>query len=533
MGNENNSSINKSDRVNENDTKHAIHISESISDQLYDSIVRIENENTIGTGFFMKLNLNGKIKYFFFTCCHVLTQNDVANKKMIKLFYGKKREEKNFSIKLDNKERFIICFPEEDKDVTVIEILEKDNIPKSKYLVPDSSYKYGYDSYKKGRFILAGYPSDEIYQKERHISSGEIKDIFDFEFSHSLDARNGSSGSPICLFSNTQVIGIHKQGDKKKPLNYGTFIGIIIDELEQKYQKKNNNINNNINNINNNDDSNNNSSFISLKDFCSGQNLKFQKELIYYMNNQSRNNYLKALYVLKKYINSNNIDELKEKDLNKFFDILKMYKNVNRNYVKIIRNYTHEDGIWKYFTPILRGKNKQLRYFIIYFLAGFLKSLNIMENLQLNSNCTLYYGASLSDYDLSAFSKNIDEIICFKSFISPSLNKMVADGFSLHYGSRENKIPTIFQINYIYNENCLPDCFYINNLSFYQAEEEALFKPFSFFKINKVDSNKNEKKAVIILNYIGKSKDFESNLKLLDQGKNIRYNIDRNLLEII
>ena len=217
MGNEINSSNKKKDRVNESDTQHATHISESISDQLYDSIVRIENENLIGTGFFMKLNLNGKIKYFLFTCCHVLTQNDVANKKMIKLFYGKKREEKNFSIKLDNKERFIICFPG-DKDVTVIEILEKDNIPKSKYLIPDSSYKYGYDIYKNGRFILAGYPSDEIYQKERHISSGEIKDIFDFEFSHSLDARNGSSGSPICLFSNTQVIGIHKQGDKKNLL---------------------------------------------------------------------------------------------------------------------------------------------------------------------------------------------------------------------------------------------------------------------------------------------------------------------------
>lgn len=143
----------------------------------------------------------------------------------------------------------------------MIEILEKDDIPKSKYLIPYSSYKYGYDTYKNGRFILAGYPSDEIYQKERHMSSGEIKKIFDLEFSHSLDARSGSSGSPICLFSNTQVIGIHKQGDKKRPLNYGTFIGIIIDELEQKYKELNRN-NNNDNNINNNNINNYNILFI-------------------------------------------------------------------------------------------------------------------------------------------------------------------------------------------------------------------------------------------------------------------------------
>ena len=529
MGNENNSSINKSDRVNENDTKHAIHISESISDQLYDSIVRIENENTIGTGFFMKLNLNGKIKYFLFTCCHVLTQNDVANKKMIKLFYGKKREEKNFSIKLDNKERFIICFPG-DKDVTVIEILEKDNIPKSKYLIPDSSYKYGYDIYKKGRFILAGYPSDEIYQKERHISSGEIKDIFDFEFSHSLDARNGSSGSPICLFSNTQVIGIHKQGDKKKPLNYGTFIGIIIDELEQKYQKINNNINNNINNININNDINNNSFFILLTDFCNEENLEYQKELIYYINHQSEDNYFKALSGLKEYINNNNIDELKGKDLNKLFDLLKMYENVNKNYKEIIRNYTDDPGMHYYFPPILRGKNKLLLQKIIYFLSGLLKSLNIIENYQLKKkNCSLYYPINLKDFsELNFFKKNIDEIICIKSFISSFPDKWSAKKFIIRefFGG-------LFVINYKYNKNCLPDCFDISDISPYPIEKEHLFKPFSFFKIIDVKINEQERNAEIFLNYIGKSKDFESNLDLLNQGKNIQYNIKRNCIEII
>ena len=43
------------DRVNEIDTKHAPYIPESATDTLYNSIVRIEKKNLIGTGFFMKI----------------------------------------------------------------------------------------------------------------------------------------------------------------------------------------------------------------------------------------------------------------------------------------------------------------------------------------------------------------------------------------------------------------------------------------------------------------------------------------------
>jgi GTP-binding protein EngB required for normal cell division len=84
---------------------------------------------------------------------------------------------------------------------------------------------------------LAGYPADNIYEKERHISSGKIMSINGYEFEHTLDTRQGSSGAPICLFENVQVIGIHKGGDKIKPINYATFIGLIIDELEKEYKQ--------------------------------------------------------------------------------------------------------------------------------------------------------------------------------------------------------------------------------------------------------------------------------------------------------
>ena len=63
---------------------------------------------------------------------------------------------------------------------------------------------------------MAGYPRDERNElNERCICSGKIKEIGigikDFEFKHTLDTRPCSSGSPICLIENLNVVGIHKQ----------------------------------------------------------------------------------------------------------------------------------------------------------------------------------------------------------------------------------------------------------------------------------------------------------------------------------
>ena len=185
MGNENIQTNISNNRINENDTKHATSIPESVSDKLYNSIVRIEKANEKGTGFFIKILIRNKLKHFLFTCFHVIKKNDIDSKKQIDLFYGKKNNETKISIILDNKERYISYF-EGEKDVTVIEMIDKDKVPENKYLLAELSYKYGYDIYKNGKFLLAGYPRDSLYENERHISSGEIKEIDGFEFEHSL-----------------------------------------------------------------------------------------------------------------------------------------------------------------------------------------------------------------------------------------------------------------------------------------------------------------------------------------------------------
>ena len=446
MGNENNQINISNNKINENDTKHATSIPESISDKLYNSIVRIEKSNIKGTGFFIKILIKGKLKHFLFTCFHVIEKNDIDSKKEIDLYYGKKYNETKISIELDNKRRFISCF-EGEKDVTAIEIIDKDKIPENKYLLADLSYKYGYDIYKNGKFLLAGYPRDPLYENERHISSGEIKEIYGFEFEHSLDTRDGSSGAPICLFENNKVIGIHKQGDKIKPINYGTFIGAIIDELENEYKE----IKSEKNMFN---------LFISLEEYNDVEYLSYHKEIIKKYYEQNENNFQKAYDEIMEYANNENIDFLNRKDL--LGKNLEIFRNVYIDYNKIIRNYTSEEGIWNYMEFIHKVKDKVFNKLFNYFISGFLKSLNL-SNTALKNNQFLYKGTNMDYEELINFKKNINEIICLKSFFQTTMIKQAAG----YFFSNKDNYKVLFIIDFKYSNNCELDCFDISELSLY------------------------------------------------------------------
>ena len=71
-----------------------------------------------------------------------------------------------------------------------------------------------------------------MHKGDKHYSAGIIKKINDNEyvFEHNCDTKEGSSGCPIINY-NKFVIGIHYGYDKEHKINYGTFIGKIINEL--------------------------------------------------------------------------------------------------------------------------------------------------------------------------------------------------------------------------------------------------------------------------------------------------------------
>ena len=227
--------------INEIDTNHAAYITESKTFKIFNSIAKIIAEDRNGTGFFIKLKLEKinckwkyfNTKYFLVTCQHVVNKKDVDSTQTIKISYGKKNEEIIKEINLNNNKRIIKCF-DSPVDITLIQIIGEDCIPEDKFLIPDYRYKNdGFNYYLNKDLYLAGYPGDKKINEERVVCSGTIKEVKDIEFAHTLDTKGGLSGSPICLIDDGKVIGIHKSGIEKIHINYGTFIGFIINDFEK------------------------------------------------------------------------------------------------------------------------------------------------------------------------------------------------------------------------------------------------------------------------------------------------------------
>ena len=87
---------------------------------------------------------------------HVVTPNLIDSRENLEIFYGK-GDSKNKIINLNINIRFIKSFGDE-KDITIIEIIESDEIPENKFLLPDLNYSAGYNSYKNEKIYVAGYP---------------------------------------------------------------------------------------------------------------------------------------------------------------------------------------------------------------------------------------------------------------------------------------------------------------------------------------------------------------------------------------
>ena len=101
----------------------------------------------------------------------------------------------------------------------------------------------GYEIYKNIDVFSIQHP----FGKGASVSNGTIINIKNFEFEHNISTDSGSSGSPIIILNNNvnliQVIGIHKNGDKNKKINGGTFIGEIFKEKEESHVNLKNDIN--------------------------------------------------------------------------------------------------------------------------------------------------------------------------------------------------------------------------------------------------------------------------------------------------
>ena len=510
-------------------------VPESVTKKLFNSIVRIEFLGNIGTGFFMKIKIKSIYLPSLLTNFHVIKKEHVDKKETIYIFFGEKEREKKIPIKLDNNKRFIKAFDKE-LDVTVIEILKSDKISSDKFLNYDLNYKSerGYDEYLNKNFCLAGYPSLNMLKKEKHISSGKIKSIVDgYRFHHYLNTRAGSSGSPIVLIENENVIGIHHAGDKNKGINRGIFIGKVIEELNkdnieinlkhQKYLAEK---------------IENNKYFFTLEEYNNEIYDLHQKISKYYVN-QTENFYYISYIELNEYLKDTTIKL--EKTRPEIMSSLEDFKDIQKNYEKIVKSDFIKD------INILLETNFELVMDKFgYFVAGFMRALDLFgmsKDAYLKTESDLEKKKIEIDYkDLLTFKKNINKIISFKSFLNEIaplthihgyIYKFLNDVSSTVSSFRnnlvgKNKFSVSLRIQFNHRDKIwLPNCYSVSTAAF----PEKIFQLFTFFIIKNVIINEEKQSGEIFLESIGRKEILEERIYNDMEINYISYNEREKIFE--
>ena len=149
--------------------------------------------------------------------------------------YYKDNEYKSIKIILNKDKRYIRCFTQNDLDITVVEILEEDNISKDYFLYNELETMN--NRILNNKIYIPQYPKGEGLKN----AEGKIIEINEYTFTHLATTMPGSSGSPIFLENSINVIGIHRGSDENKTENYGCFIYPVIEIIKNDINKKRNN----------------------------------------------------------------------------------------------------------------------------------------------------------------------------------------------------------------------------------------------------------------------------------------------------
>ena len=202
--------------------------SNKIKEQMEKNICKINIGKTQATGFFCKIpfpDQNNMLPVF-------ITNNHVISKKLlydenIQIQIDIKDEKEVKKIDLNNR----LKYTNEEYDITIIEIKEKDNI--NNYLQLDDIIMNDllYDNNINKEYInetiyIIQYPENKL-----SVSYGILDKIYEdkkYDFIHRCCTKEGSSGSPI-LNLNNKIIGLHKKGNTK--YNKGAFLNYPIKEF--------------------------------------------------------------------------------------------------------------------------------------------------------------------------------------------------------------------------------------------------------------------------------------------------------------
>ena len=168
-----------------------------------------------------------------------------------------------------------------------------------------------------------------------------------------------------------------------------------------------------------------------------------------------------------------------------------------------------------------------------YFTARLIYSLNDYgkkAKTYFNDNKSITYrGMKLPLINILPYKRAENKVILFSAFTSTSRSIKIAYEFVGQKGNNNNDFVVIFYIKNIHEENWISNGIDVVKLSCFPREQEILFQAFSFFLVEEVKINLNEKKAEIYLKTIGKKTILEEEIK---KGKEIEFNKKEEIIEI-
>jgi len=206
--------------------------SEFLSKLICSISIKTQGKEIIGSGFILGISID--LEYFkcLMTNGHVISNESVNNNNTINLTFEQLEQ---INIILDRNKRYIKSFIDEGLYITVVEILDEDNISKNYLLEPELDIPSN-NELINNEINIPQY----INKKKLMNAEGKIKDIIKYQFSHSANTGKSSLGSPIFLKNSDKVIGVHKAGVGNME-NFGDFIYPVINIIEEDIRKKRNN----------------------------------------------------------------------------------------------------------------------------------------------------------------------------------------------------------------------------------------------------------------------------------------------------
>ena len=204
-----NASINEKEYINPN----------IIIKEVSNSLCKLIIDNKFIQGFFIMFNIHNNF-YCLLATGHNFENNLAKNNEYLVFEYN--NGHKKGKIKLNN-QRYIHDF--NDIGISIIEIMKEDNIEKEHFLSYDIDKLNNIKNLKDKEILLFDSSLEQL-----SVLTGNITQIFDQTFTHTLGKLKDSSGYPILLENSKTVIGINNLSSKD--VYNGVFIMPIYNHIK-------------------------------------------------------------------------------------------------------------------------------------------------------------------------------------------------------------------------------------------------------------------------------------------------------------